>query len=225
MISSRSIGLGLLGLGLGIGLLVPIFLVAYPAAGIAAGDAVKPGVVLPVLAAKPGLFMLPGILEIVGHTVGAVAILGLWVRFGQPSFLLTCATVAGLAWMAVDIVDNAIAYHIVPGLAASFAAGDASAGPWFVQLMTITDGVRLGAHLVGGLWIIGLSVFSIRSGLLPAAAGWFGVATGAVLSANIFVPATMNASFMMVPVWLVVVAALLMRAEVAPVAVVQPRTA
>src|SRR6186713_2933001 len=103
MPSYRSIGLGLVAAGAAIGALIPVFLVLYPAAGLAPADAGKPAALLAVVARTPALFVVPGLLEVAGHVVGAVAILGLWWRLGRESFALSAATVAGLAWMAVDV--------------------------------------------------------------------------------------------------------------------------
>jgi len=213
MPTARTLGLGLIVLGLGIGALVPIFLVVYPAAGITAADATAPEVVLPVIAANPTLVTAPGALLIVIHTVGAVALLGLWARFGATSFLLAVATLGGLVWLSVDVIDNAITYHVVPGMAADYAAGDAVAGPAFVQLTSLVEAVRLGGHVAGGLWMIGLSVFAIRARTFPAIVGWLGIAVGAVFTANLFVPVLLNISFMTVPAWLVILGAVVARTQ------------
>jgi hypothetical protein len=155
MPSSKWIGAALLATGLAIGALIPVFLVLYPAAGLGPDSAGKPGVLLPVVARTPGLFVGPGIVEIAGHVIGALAVLGIWFRWGRDSFLLTCATVAGAAWMTIDTIDNAISIQLVPSLAAAFASGDATAATTFGVVGQLTDALRLAGHLGGGLWIIG----------------------------------------------------------------------
>lgn len=214
MPTTRILGLGLIALGLGIGALVPIFLIVYPAAGIAPADATNPEVVLPVLAAEPMLVTVPGLLEIVVHAIGAVAIAGLWLRFGTRSFLLGAATLGGLVWMSIDVVDNALTYHVAPILASDFVAGSTSSGTAFGRFTTITDAIRLGGHFVGGLWMIGLSVFAMRTGWLPRLVAWLGVVVGVIFAANLFVPAFMNVSFITVPAWLVICGAVVARTQV-----------
>lgn len=203
MPSARMLGLGLIVLGLGIGALVPVFLAVYPAAGIAVADAGRPELVLPVFAASPALVTIPAILEIVVHAIGAVAIFGLWARFGAASFLFAVATLGGLAWMSVDIIDNAIALNVVPSLASAYVAGDEAAAAALTQLTALTDAIRLAGHFVGGLWMIGVSVFGIRGGF-GRWIGVLGIVVGVIFAGNVFWPALLNVSFMTVPLWLVV---------------------
>lgn len=171
------------------------------------------------------MIRVPGAIEIIAHAVGAVALIGLWARYGTSSFLLAAATLGGLVWLGVDIVDNAMTYHLAPGLAADYVAGSATAGPAFVQLMGLTDAIRLGAHVAGGLWMIGLSTVAIRTGLFAPAVGWLGVAVGAVFAANLFVPVLLNVSFMTVPVWLVALGAVVVRNQAATAPELLPRVA
>jgi hypothetical protein len=200
----RLLGTAFAVVGLGIGALVPIFLVAYPAAGIGPADAGNPAAILPVVVANPALFAGPGILQIVVHAIGAIAVVGLWVRFGSTSFLMAMATLGGLVWMTLDVVDNAVAFHVVPVIAADHAAGDQVAAAAFSQLSSVVDAIRLAAHFAGGLWLIGVSVFAIQTRRLPRVIGWIGVAVGAVFAGNLFLPALLNVSFMTVPAWLVI---------------------
>jgi hypothetical protein len=178
------------------------------------GDARDPNVVLPVIAANPALISFPGAIEIVAHAIGAVVVLGLWARLGTTSILLTAATLAGIVWMSVDIIDNAITYHVVPILAADHAAGNAAAGSAFGQLTVLTEGIRFGAHLAGGLWMTGVSAFALRSGVASPIVAWVGLAVGAVFAANLFVPALLNVSFMTVPAWLAIFGVALARSRV-----------
>src|SRR6478672_803035 len=155
MSSSRFVGLGIVILGAAIASLLPVFLVLYPAAGIGHGDAAHADVVLPILARNPALVVGPGIVEMLAHAVGAAAILGLWLRSGSRSFLLACASLAGIVWTSVDVLDNAITVQLVPRLADQFAGGDATAGLAYLGVSALVDAVRLGGHFGGGLWIIG----------------------------------------------------------------------
>ncbi|MBI3745809.1 MAG: hypothetical protein HY264_04675 [Chloroflexi bacterium] len=204
MLGQRALGTAFAVVGLGIGALVPIFLVAYPAAGLGQADAGNPAAILPVIAAKPALFAGPGILEIITHAVGAIAILGLWARFASGSFLMTAATLGGLAWMMLDIADNAISFHVAPLIAASYGAGDSTAAAAFVQLQSVVDAVRFAGHFAGGLWMIGVSVFAVQTRRLSRVIGWLGVIVGIIFAGNLFLPALLNISFMTVPAWLVI---------------------
>jgi hypothetical protein len=204
MLSSRSIGWALAALGFGIGALVPVFLVAYPAAGISQADAQNPAVVLPAIAANPALVLLPGAIEIATHAVGIVGVVGPWMALGRTSVLFSVATVFGLVWLGVDVVLNAITYHVVPALATANASGGAGAQATFTTTMQLVDAARLGAHVAGGLWMLGVAAWSLATGALPRIVGWLGVAIGAIFAANLFAPPLMNLSFLTVPLWLVI---------------------
>jgi hypothetical protein len=211
MPTSRTVGLGLAVLGGAIAALLPVFLVLYPAAGIGQADANDPAVVLPVIARNPALFVGPATLELIGHTIGAAAMIGLWLRWGGGSFIVTAATFAGLVWMSVDAIDNAIALQLVPELATRYAGGQADAGPAFASVSSLTGALRLAGHFAGGLWAIGASVFAVRTGSVNRLIAWAGVVTGLILSGNVYAPVLLNVSFMTLPLWLVVFGAAVAR--------------
>ena len=219
----RLLGAAFAAVGLGIGALVPIFLIAYPAAGLGQADAGNPAAILPVISANPALFAGPGILQIAAHAIGFIAVFGLWARLGAGSILLAMATLGGLVWMAVDVVDNAIAFHVGPLLAASYAAGDPDAATAFGQLQYVVDAIRFASHFAGGLWMIGVSVFAVQTGRLPRVIGWLGILVGLVFAGNLFLPALLNVSFMTVPAWLVILGVGVARSEEAPEADFAPQ--
>jgi hypothetical protein len=222
MPTTRTIGACLVAVGAAIGALLPVFLILYPAAGIGRADAMNPEVILPAIARNPALFVGPGILELVGHAVGAAAVIGLWLRWGGRSFLLTCATLAGLVWMSVDAIDNAIGLQVVPALATSFAGGDTAAGATFLSVSALLDALRLAGHFGGGLWIAGASIFAVRTGSTNRVIAWAGVGIGLVLAANPIVPALLNVSFMTLPAWLIVFGIGLSRTDAGREAAVTP---
>ena len=213
MPTSRTVGAGLAFLGVAIGALLPVFLVLYPAAGLRPGDAGRPEAILPVVAHNPALFIGPGILELLGHAVGAAAMIGLWMRLGKGSWLLTAATFAGLVWMAVDVVDNAIGLQVVPRLANQFAAGDLTAVAAYAVSSLLMDTLRLAGHFGGGLWVVGVSAFCLSNALAPRLLAWTGMVAGAILAANPLVPALLNVSFITLPLWLVLFGVVIARRE------------
>jgi hypothetical protein len=204
MPTSRTVGLGLVALGAAIAALLPVFLVIYPSAGVGQADAAHPDVILPIVARNSALVIGPGIVEAFGHAIGAAAILGFWLRSGRRSFLLAAATLAGLLWAGIDLVDNLVTLQIVPALASRFVAGDAAAGQAYLTTSALVDAIRLAGHFGGGIWVVGTSLFSMRGAIVPAILGWAGIVVGLVLAANPFVPALLNVSFMTLPLWLIV---------------------
>lgn len=217
MVSNRSIGFGMIATGLAIGALVPIFLIAYPAAGLSPSAAADAGAFLRVVPTTPALFVWPGLLQLAGHAIGGFAILALWWRLGRQSFLLSAATVAGITWIAVDVVDNAMGLQVVPALASRNAAGDASAAGTFATFRLLTDALRLAGHFAGGLWMLGISAGLLRAKELNVAIAAVGLAVGAAFAANPILPPLLNVSFMTVPAWLVVFGIALARRVERPV--------
>ena len=214
--TTRTVGIALVFLGAAIGSLLPVFLVLYPAAGIGQADATRPDVILPAIARNPALYVGPGILEMIGHAVGAAAVVGLWMRWGGRSFLMTCATLGGLVWMSVDTIDNAIGLQLVPRFASSYVGGDIAAGATFLSTSALLDALRLAGHFAGGLWIAGISIHALRVGAAHRVVAWAGVLIGLVLAANPFVPALLNVSFLTLPAWLIVFGIAVGRADTSP---------
>jgi len=202
--STGRIGLGFVLLGGAIAALIPVFLVLYPAAGIGRADAANPAVVLPILARNPALFVVPGVIEMLGHAIGGAAMVGLWMRWGARSLLVSAATLAGVAWIVVDVIDSAIGVQLVPPLASAYVAGSAAAGDRFVLVSNVVDALRLGGHFFGGLWVAGIAVAALRARATHPVIAWLGVAVGAILAANPIIPALLNVSFMTLPLWVIV---------------------
>jgi len=225
MPTTRTVGLGLLFVGGAIAALIPVFLVLYPAAGVGQADAGNPGVILPAIARNPALVVGPGILEMLGHAIGAAAVVGLWMRWGRGSFLLACATLGGVAWMAIDVIDNAIGLQLVPAIATAFVGGDVAAAARFGTISGLLDALRLSGHFAGGLWVVGVSIFALRTASTNRAIAWAGIAVGTVLAANPLVPALLNVSFMTLPAWIIAFGVVIARADAHRVIQLEPEPA
>jgi hypothetical protein len=204
MPSLRLLGVAFAFMGIAIGALLPIFLVVYPAAGLSPQAAGDPAVLLPVVARAPLLFVGPGVLEMAAHTVGAFAVVGLWFRYGRDSVPLAAATLGGIAWMVIDVVDSAIAIQLAPRFASAYVAGDSAAASAFAVTDSLQTALRLAGHFGGGLWVLGISAGLLRGRQLNPAVAWSGIAVGGLLAANPLVPPLLNLSFITLPVWLVV---------------------
>jgi hypothetical protein len=199
----RLIGVCLITLGVAIALLIPLFTAVYPSFGITRETANRPEIVLPIFARTPALPVGLGLVMLVAHAAGALAMIGLWMHLGPRSLVLGAATFAGLLWMAADIIGSGIAVREMPRLASAFGAGDASAGASFMSLNSLMDALRLSAHFAGGLWVVGLCVFGLQSGSLPAWLCWVGLPVGVLLSANLIAAPLMFASMLTLPPWLI----------------------
>lgn len=204
MSSPRAVGFAFVFLGIAIGALLPIFIVVYPAVGLTPQTAGDPAALLPIVAGSPVLFVAPGVLEMAGHAVGAWAMVALWFRYGRDSDAFTAATIGGITWMAIDVLDSAISIQLVPHFGAAYVAGDSAAAAAFSVTDTLANALRLGGHFGGGLWVLGISAGLMRAGQLHRAIGWAGIFAGALLAANPLLPALLNVSFLTLPPWIVV---------------------
>jgi hypothetical protein len=195
----RWAAIGLVSLGIGIISLLPLFMAVFPHYGLTRDT--PPETVLATVAIHRWLFVAPGVVQLFGHTAGAIGMIALAHAWeARRSLLLLCATFFGLAWMAIDLADNAITLTMVPDLAASYANGETKAVYGLTLLRGLTDAARLGAHFAGGLWVVGVSYHLWQHGSRKL--GGIGLFVGAVLAANVFLPPLMFLSMMTLPFWL-----------------------
>lgn len=98
---------------------------------------------------------------------------------GTTSALVRVATAFGLIW-ALLVIASGMIYNVgletVVGLAATSIE---QAIPVWLAVETVFNGLGGGVEVVGGIWVVLLSVAGMRDGLLPRAFSLFGVVVGA----------------------------------------------
>lgn len=89
--------------------------------------------------------------------------------------LAQLATAFGLIWSGLVIASGMVA-NIGAGVIADVYAKDpAQAGSTWLSLQFVTDGLGGGNEIVGGIWVLLLSIAALRSAELPKFLNYFGI--------------------------------------------------
>ena len=111
----------------------------------------------------------------------AVLALALHARLKEGAPILAqAATAVGLIW-AVALVASGMIFNAGMGAVVGLQATDpAQAASLWQAIEPVAQGLGgSGGELLGGLWVLLVSVAALRAGELPKALGWLGVAIGA----------------------------------------------
>jgi len=104
----------------------------------------------------------------------------------ESSTLLRIATVLGATSVLLSLIGFLRWVFVVPPLARAHAAGDTGvAAAWTAQHQY--GGALIGEHLgelLGIAWSVGVSVFILRTSVLPRWIGWAGLVAGVLYLAN-----------------------------------------
>jgi len=201
MVDNKTGGRAAVVTGLGLALFLPIFMAILPAAGLDQTDATNPAALDAFVRHHFAFFALPYLDGLVLHVAGTVAVLGVhrWLTDRSPWVL--AATVGGLGWMVLDVAQNGMALYGSHEIARHASA--AVSGPQLVLVGQLTTGLRLAAHVLGGLWVLTISAVALRHTAAPRGLGWLGVVAGALMTVNVVVPPTQAPLFVLLPIWFV----------------------
>jgi hypothetical protein len=126
------------------------------------------------------------------------------------------ATAIGLLW-AVALVTSGMIFNYGMTTIVALAKTDlAQARLAWQAIEPVAQGLGgAGGEILGGLWVLLVSVVALRSGALPKLLGWFGIVLGAVGLASVVPPLHDVAIIfgVMLIVWFVWVGVVLMRTK------------
>jgi hypothetical protein len=111
----------------------------------------------------------------------AVLALALYARLkdGTPT-LAQAATAVGLIWAFVLVASGMIFNAGMAAVVGLHGANPAQAVSAWQAIEPVAQGLGgSGGELLGGLWVLLVSVAALRTGALPKALNWLGVAIGA----------------------------------------------
>jgi hypothetical protein len=101
------------------------------------------------------------------------------LRDGAPT-LTQAATAVGLIWAVVLVASGMIFNAGVAAVVDLYSSSPVQAVSTWQALEPVALGLGgSGGELLGGLWVLLLSVAALRTGRLPKALNWLGVAIGA----------------------------------------------
>jgi hypothetical protein len=135
---------------------------------------------------------------------------------GSKSLLIAIATPFGLIWSGLVIASGMVANVGLSAVSETYArSAEEAANSWAI-IGTVQDGIGGGVELVGGIWVLLVSVSSMISGeILPKWLNWVGFIVGAAGIATI-VPALteLGAVFGLTQIiWFVGVGVVLLRVD------------
>ena len=110
----------------------------------------------------------------------AVLALALYARLrdGAPT-LTQAATAVGLIWAVVLVASGMIFNAGMAAVVGLHATSPVQAVSAWQAIEPVTEGLGgSGGELLGGLWVLLVSVAALRTGGLPKVLNWFGVAIG-----------------------------------------------
>lgn len=97
---------------------------------------------------------------------------------GKNSALARTATAFGLIW-AVLVIASGMIYNVGIETVIAISANDPSqAATVWLAIASVFNGLGGGVEVVGGIWVLLLSVTALRSGSLPRAFNIFGFIVG-----------------------------------------------
>jgi hypothetical protein len=120
-------------------------------------------------------------LVLFGIAVGVLA-LSLWERLhAEAPFAMRCATAVGLLWSFALVTSGMVFTYGMTTVEALAETDQAQAVAIWQALEPVALGLGgAGGELLGGLWVLLLSLVVLRKGAWPRALGWLGVAIGLV---------------------------------------------
>ena len=181
------------------------------AAALVVGIGMAVTLVFPVLNAEPEQYMafvadnqaLMRIWILVSYWCSAATVvvmaLALFNRMkaGSPA-LMQVATVFGVIWAGLIIGSGNLMLYDFGVIANLYRIDPAQASTAWLALEAVETGMVSGNELVGGLWVLLLSLAGLRTGALPRSLNYLGVAlgvTGILTLIPAFVEATESMAF------------------------------
>lgn len=98
---------------------------------------------------------------------------------GRSDDLMKIATPFGLIWAGLVIASGMVGSVGLEAVAALHAQDAAYAASVWSAILAVQDGLGGGVEIVGGLWVLLISVAALRSTALPRALGYLGMLVGA----------------------------------------------
>jgi hypothetical protein len=150
---------------------------------------------------------------VVGIVLAALA-LALWKRLaGSPSIAAVSGAV-GLIWACMLIASGLVFNYGAAAVIELHATSPAQAVSAWQAIEPVADALSSGqGELLGGLWVLLVSVAALRTGILPKALNWLGILIGIAGIASI-IPPLLDAIYvfgMLEIVWLIWLGVVMLR--------------
>ena len=182
-------GLAALFLALAYLLAMPFFLLVVDYA-----SAVEPAAKVASLATNHGAMQVMYLITYVVFGIAlSVLALALYERLkpAAPALMQT-ATALGLIWAVMLIASGLVWNAGMDAVVALYPSNPAQAGSMWQAIEPVSDGLSCAGtgEILGGLWVLLVSIAGLRVGGFSRAFGWFGVVLGAIGLASVIPPLT-----------------------------------
>jgi hypothetical protein len=213
----RAGGVAALYLGAALLLAMPFFLVVvdYPGATDVADK-------VALLAANhASMHVMYLVTYVVFGVVLAVLALALHARLSSgASALMQVATAVGLMWAVVLVASGMVFNAGMAAVVDVYPANPDQAMSMWRAIEPVAQGLGSGSggEFLGGLWVLGVSVVSLRARSLPRPLGWLGLVVGVAGLLSIIPPlsATAYAFGLLLIVWFAWLGVAMLRSAPAP---------
>ncbi|MGA8046919.1 MAG: hypothetical protein WCA30_11710 [Dermatophilaceae bacterium] len=170
---------------------MPYFLVVvdYP-------SLVEPGQKVAALVEhETSMYVMHLVTVVVFGIVLAVLALALWKRLAGAPGLAAASAAVGLIW-AGTLVASGLVFNFGAGAVVDLnATSPAQAAAAWQAIEPVADGLGSGGgELLGGLWVLLVSIAALHTGALPKALNWLGILIGVAGIASV-IPMLLDARY------------------------------
>lgn len=191
--------------GLVTAVLLALLFISFMSSGLDPQTSSDPAKAISILAGKPSLFALIGILAVLASGFGLVFTIGLWSRLREPA---PTRASAALVLAVVGLTGHALGALVLwrggATIVSAFSRDQVAASHAWIAVRAIDHGVNgLGDAFTGAsILVAGWAIAA--TGALSPTLGWFGVVTGAVtlLQFLSMAPILFIVAIMLAIVWL-----------------------
>ncbi len=154
-------------------------------------SAVDPAAKVASLAANHGAMQVMYLITYVVFGVAlSVLALALYERVKPAApALMQIATAVGLIWAALLVASGLVFNAGMGAVVTLYPSNPAQAVSMWQAIEPVSDGLSCAdGEILGGLWVLLVSIAGLRVGVFSRALGWFGLAVGAIGLASVIPP-------------------------------------
>jgi hypothetical protein len=162
--------------------LLALLFISFMSSGFDPQTASDPAKAIPVLAGRPSLFALIGILAVLASGFGLVFTVGLWWRLREPAPTRAYATfVLALVGLTGHALGALILWRGGAAVVSAFARDQVAASHAWIAVGAIDHGVNALGDAFTGASILVAGWAIAATGALSPTLGWYAVVTGVVI--------------------------------------------
>jgi len=159
-----------------------------------------------LVAHQNGMYVMHLVTYVVFGIVLAALVLALWKRLSGSPTLAAVGGVAGLIWACMLVASGLVFNYGAAAVIDLYDKSPAQAVSAWQAIEPVAEGLGSAqGELLGGLWVLLVSVAALRTARLPKALSWFGIVIGVAGVASV-IPLLLEARYvfgLLQIVWLI----------------------